>query len=159
MNVRLITVTAMIATLCAIGALVKLPVGIGSAALDAVPALVSVAMLPPLFSGIAASIGHLVSALSIGMPFGPFHALIAVEMFGILWVFAILHQKGWLKWKWLFFVLANGVIAPLPFYFLISPEFFYGAVPSLLLASCLNAGIAFLVEPVVKRLYKGVVVK
>ena len=44
MNVRLITVTAMIATLCAIGALVKLPVGIGSAALDVVPALVSVAI-------------------------------------------------------------------------------------------------------------------
>ncbi|MGB5945816.1 ECF transporter S component [Paenisporosarcina sp.] len=159
MNVRLITVTAMIATLCAIGALVKLPVGIGSAALDAVPALVSVAILPPVFSGIAASIGHLVSALSIGMPFGPFHALIAVEMFGILWVFAVLHQKGWGRWKWLFFVLANGVIAPLPFYFLISPAFFYGAVPSLFLASCINAGIAFLLEPVLKRFYKRVVVK
>ena len=159
MNVRLITVTAMIATLCAIGALVKLPVGIGSAALDAVPALVSVAILPPVFSGIAASIGHLVSALSIGMPFGPFHALIAVEMFGILWIFAVLHQKGWVKWKWLFFVLANCVIAPLPFYFLISPAFFYGAVPSLFLASCLNAGIALFLEPVVKRLYKRVVVK
>ena len=159
MNVRLITLTAMIATLCAIGALVKLPVGIGSAALDAVPALVSVAILPPVFSGIAASIGHLVSALSIGMPFGPFHALIAVEMFGVLWIFAALHQKGLHKWKWLFFVLANGVIAPLPFYFLISPAFFYGAVPSLFLASCINAGIAFLLEPVVKRFYKRVIVK
>lgn len=159
MNIRLLTVTAMIATLCAIGALVKLPVGIGSAALDAVPALVSVAFLPPVFSGIAASIGHLVSALSIGMPFGPFHALIAVEMFGILWFFAVLHQKGWVRVKWLFFILANGVIAPLPFYFLISPAFFYGALPSLLLASCLNACIAFLLEPVLKRLSNRVVVK
>ncbi|WP_342542178.1 ECF transporter S component [Paenisporosarcina sp. FSL H8-0542] len=159
MNVRLITVTAMVATLCAIGALVKLPVGIGSAALDAVPALVSIAILPPVFSGIAASVGHLVSALSIGMPLGPFHALIAVEMFGILWIFAVLHQKGWIRWKWLFFILANSVIAPLPFYFLISPAFFYGAVPSLLLASCLNAVIAFLLEPVMKRLFQRVVVK
>ncbi|EPD51189.1 hypothetical protein HMPREF1210_01786 [Paenisporosarcina sp. HGH0030] len=159
MNVRLITVTALIATLCAIGALFKLPVGIGSAALDAVPALVSIAILPPVFSGIAASVGHLVSALSIGMPLGPFHALIAVEMFGILWIFAVLHQKGWVRWKWLFFILANSVIAPLPFYFLISPAFFYGAVPSLLLASCLNAVIAFLLEPVMKRLFQRVVVK
>ena len=99
------------------------------------------------------------SALSIGMPFGPFHALIAVEMFGILWVFAVLHRKGWVRWKWLFFILANSVIAPLPFYFLISPAFFYGAVPSLLLASCLNAVIAFLLEPVMKRLFQRVVVK
>ena len=159
MNVRLITITAMIATLCAIGALVKLPVGIGSAALDAVPALVSVAILPPVFSGIAASIGHLVSALSIGMPFGPFHVLIAGEMLVIVWIFGVLHQKGLHKWKWLFFILANGVIAPVPFYFLISPAFFYVSVPSLLLASCVNAGIAFLLAPVVGRLYKRVISK
>ena len=159
MNVRLITITAMIATLCAIGALVKLPVGIGSAALDAVPALVSVAILPPVFSGIAASIGHLVSALTIGMPFGPFHMLIAGEMFVIVWIFGVLHKKGLHKWKWLFFVLANGVIAPLPFYLLISPAFFYASVPSLLLASCVNAGIAFLLAPVLGRIYKRVVSK
>jgi uncharacterized membrane protein len=159
MKVRLLTLTAMIATLCALGAFVKLPVGIGSVALDAVPALVSVAILPPIFSGIAASIGHLVSALSSGMPLGPFHVLIAIEMFGVLWIFSLLHQTGWVKMKWLFFVLSNGVIAPLPFYFLISPAFFYGAIPSLLLASCLNAGIAFLLAPIVGRHYKRVLVK
>ncbi|QBP42125.1 ECF transporter S component [Paenisporosarcina antarctica] len=158
MNVRLLTLTAMIATLCALGALVKLPVGIGTAALDAVPALVSVMFLPPVFSGIAALIGHLVSALSAGMPFGPFHVLIAAEMFVILWVFGLLHRTGKNMWKWIFFVLANGVLAPLPFYFLIGPAFFYVAVPSLLIASCLNAGIAIMLAPLVKRVYKRVVV-
>lgn len=159
MNVRLLTLTAMIATLCALGALVKLPVGIGTAALDAVPALVSVAILPPIFSGIAASIGHMVSALSAGMPFGPFHFFIAVEMFVILWVFALLHRAGKSIWKWVFFVLANSVLAPLPFYFLIGPAFFYTAAPSLFLASCLNAGISFLLAPMVERVYNRVVVK
>ena len=159
MKVRLLTLTAMIATLCALGALVKLPVGIGSAALDAVPALVSVAILPPLFSGLAATIGHLVSAFSSGMPLGPFHVLIAAEMFVILWMFATLHRNGKHVGKWIFFVLANGVIAPLPFYFLIAPAFFFTAVPSLFLAACLNAGISFLLIPLVERAHKKVVVK
>ncbi|WP_019412509.1 ECF transporter S component [Paenisporosarcina sp. TG20] len=159
MNVRLLTLTAMIATLCALGALIKIPVGIGSAALDVVPALVSVAILPPIFSGIAASIGHLVSSLSAGMPFGPFHIVIAAEMFIILWVFAILHRAGKTVWKWVFFVIANSVIAPLPFYFLIGSVFFFAAVPALFLASCINAGVAFLLAPMVERLYKRVVIK
>jgi len=159
MKVRLLTLTAMVATLSALGALVKLPVGIGSAALDAVPVLVSVAFVPPLFAGIAASIGHMVSALTIGMPFGPFHVLIAGEMFVILWVFGLLHRAGNKRWKWVFFVLANGVLAPMPFYFIIAPAFFYTAVPSLLIASCLNAGIAIVLAPMVERVYKRVVVK
>lgn len=159
MKLRLLTLTAMIATLCALGALVKIPVGIGTTALDSVPALVSVAILPPLFSGIAASIGHMVSALSAGMPLGPFHVLIAAEMLLILWVFALLHRAGKHRWKWVFFVFANSVLAPLPFYFLIGPAFFYTAVPSLLLASCLNAVISYMLEPIVKRVYKRVEVK
>ncbi|WP_075618400.1 ECF transporter S component [Paenisporosarcina indica] len=159
MNVRLLTLTAMIATLCALGALVKLPVGMGTAALDTVPALVSVVILPPLFSGIAATIGHLVSALSSGMPLGPFHVLIAAEMFVIVWIFANLHRNGKHVGKWIFFVLANGVVAPLPFYFLIAPAFFFTALPSLLLAACLNAGISFLLIPLVERVYKRVGVK
>lgn len=159
MKVRILTLTAMIATLCAIGALVKLPVGIGSAALDAVPALVSVAILPPLFSGMAASIGHIVSALSVGMPLGPFHVLIAAEMFVILWGFAMLHRSGKHVWKWIFFVLANGVVAPVPFYFLIAPAFFFAAVPPLFLASCINAGISIMLLPLLERAYKRVVVK
>lgn len=159
MNVRLLTLTAMIATLCALGALIKIPVGIGSAALDVVPALVSVAFLPPIFSGIAASIGHLVSSLSAGMPLGPFHIVIAVEMFMILWVFALLHRAGKTVWKWVFFVIANSVIAPLPFYFLIGSVFFFAAVPALFLASCINAGVAFLLAPIMERLYKKVVIK
>ena len=159
MNVRVLTLTAMVATLCAIGALIKLPVGVGTAALDALPALVSVAILPPLFSGIAAMIGHLVSSLSAGMPLGPFHLVIAGEMFVILWIFAKLHQAKKHIVKWIFFVFANSVLAPLPFYFLIDPVFFYAAVPSLFIASSINAGLAFLLAPIVERVHKKVVVK
>jgi uncharacterized membrane protein len=159
MKVRLMTATAMIAALCALGALIKLPVGIGSAALDTVPALVSVVFLPPVYSSIAASLGHLVSALSGGMPLGPFHMLIAIEMFVIVWGFALLHRTGKKIWKWVFFVLANSVLAPLPFYVLVSPAFFFASVPSLFLASCINAGIAFLSVPLLDRIYKRVAVK
>ena len=61
MKLRLLTLAAMFAALCAIGALIKIPVGIGSAALDTVPALISALFLPPMYAGAASLVGHLVS--------------------------------------------------------------------------------------------------
>ena len=58
MQLKRITLTALFAALCVIGGLIKIPSGIGSLALDTVPALVSAAFLPPVFSGIAAMLGH-----------------------------------------------------------------------------------------------------
>lgn len=159
MNVRLLTLTAMIATVCALGALVKIPVGISSAALDVVPALISVTFLPPILSGIAAMIGHIVSSLTAGMPLGPFHLVIALEMLVILGVFAKLHRAKRHVVKWIFFVIANSVLAPLPFYFLIGSVFYFAAVPALFLASCINAAFAFVLVPIVEQVYKRVVVK
>ena len=76
--------TALFAALCAVGGLIKIPSAIGSLALDTVPALVSAAFLPPVFSGIAAMLGHTASAMYAGFPLGPFHVLIALEMFVII---------------------------------------------------------------------------
>lgn len=156
MKLRLLTLAAMFAALCAIGAFVKIPVGIGSAALDTVPALVSAAFLPPVYAGAASLIGHLSSSLYAGFPFGPLHLLIAVEMFSILFVFTKLHQAGQHAWKWVFFVVANSVLATLPFYWIISPAFFINSLLGITIATLLNAGIAIMVSPVVERVMSRV---
>ncbi|SDN25160.1 Protein of unknown function [Psychrobacillus sp. OK028] len=149
MKLRLLTLAAMFAALSAIGAFIKIPVGIGSAALDTVPALIAASFLPPFYAGAASLIGHLSSSLYAGFPLGPLHIIIAAEMFIILFVYTKLHQAGHHVWKWVFFILANSVLATLPFYWIISPEFFVAALPAITLATFLNAAIALIVSPVV----------
>ncbi|WP_332646835.1 ECF transporter S component [Lysinibacillus sp. 54212] len=143
--------TGLIAALCAIGNFIKIPGPITTAALDSAPALLSVAFLPPLFSGLTAAIGHIATGLTAGMPLGPFHAVIALEMFFILYIFNILHRKGFSVLKWTFVIVANGIIAPMPFYFLVSPAFYFASVPSLTVATIINVIVAIIVLPVLQK--------
>lgn len=155
MQVKRLTVTAMFAALCAVGGLLIIPLGIGSTALDSAPALVSAAFLPPIYAGIVALLGHTASAMYSGFPLGPFHVLIALEMLIIVAVFARLHNAKRNVLKWAFFIIANGLLAPLPFYFLISPAFFIGALPSIFIATVANAGIAAIVIPALRNFTNG----
>lgn len=152
MRVNRLTLTAMFAAICAVGGLIKIPLGIGSTALDSTPALISAAFLPPMYSGVVALLGHVASALYAGFPLGPFHVIIALEMFVIVLVFARLHKANRNVIKWVFFIIANGVLAPLPFYFLISPAFFVGALPSIFIATVFNASIAMMAMPFLERI-------
>lgn len=150
-NSKQLTLAAMFAALCAIGGLFKIPLGMTSTALDSTPALVSAVFLPPMIAGIVAFIGHIVSALSGGFPLGPFHLLIAGEMLLVIYIFTRLHQANFRIAKWLFFIIANGLLAPLPFYLLISPAFFIGAVPGIFIATIFNAVIAAIILPFLKN--------
>lgn len=154
-KLQLIVLTALISALCAVGGFIKVPIpgSVSTAALDSAPAFISVAFLPPLFSGFAGLIGHFATALTSGFPLGPFHILIAVEMFIIVYIFNILHQKGNKILKWVFLIVANGILSPLPFYFIISPEFYISSLPVLLFASVLNALIAYIVIPVILNVF------
>lgn len=148
----------MVIALCAIGALIKIPVFATSAALDAAPAFISAVFLPPLFAGIAGSVGHVVTALTSGMPLGPFHIIIAIMMFIVVWGFSYLHtnNRHVLKWVWAF--ISNAIISPLPFYFLISPAFYIAAVPGLMLATAINLALAAALMPALQKVFarKGV---
>ncbi|MBT2583023.1 ECF transporter S component [Planococcus sp. ISL-109] len=154
MKTQQIALAALFISLSAIGGMVKIPLGIASIALDAMPALVAALFLAAPLAGFIAAAGHLLSAMFGGMPLGPFHLLIAAEMFAIVWLFAKLHQGGkvWLKWG--VFIIGNGILAALPFYFLLSPAFFYASVPGLLLAASINAAVAALVSPFVVQVAK-----
>ncbi|SEJ65132.1 Protein of unknown function [Bhargavaea ginsengi] len=148
---RLLVMTALVSAMCAIGALVKIPMGIGSAALDSAPALLSAAFLPPAAAGTAAMIGHLISAITGGSPLGPLHLLIAVEMFVVTGGFAWLHHRGRDLLKWGYFLVGNGVVAVLPFYWLVTPAFFWTAIIAVPAASIVNAIVAGATMPIVRK--------
>ncbi|MEO4052339.1 ECF transporter S component [Solibacillus sp. CAU 1738] len=153
-KLRYLLLAALISAICVIGSFIKVPGFITTAALDSAPAFLSVFFLPPLYAGAVGTIGHLATALTSGMPLGPFHLLIAVEMFVIVFIFAKLHQHNF-KWtKWPFLILANGILSPLPFYFLISPAFYLGALPSLFVATVINVVIVMACVPVISRVKK-----
>lgn len=156
-KLRLLILTALIAAICVIGSMVKVPVGvITTAALDSAPAFISAVFLPPVFAGAAGAIGHITSGLTSGFPLGIFHVLIAIEMFMIVAIFAWMHQKGFHLLKWIFAIVANGILSPLPFYFLISPAFYFGSLLGLVVASVVNLVIAAMVMPVLKSVVNRV---
>ena len=149
-KLRLMVLTALIAAICVIGSFIKVPGPITTAALDSAPAFISAVFLPPLFAGVAGALGHIATGLTSGMPLGIFHVLIAVEMFFIIYIFTVLHRNGFHMSKWIFAIIANGVIAPLPFYFLISAEFYMASIVTLSIATIINVIVAMLVMPVLK---------
>lgn len=150
-----LTLTAMVAAICAIGAVIKVPSFVATAALDSAPAFLSVVFLSPILAGVAGMIGHVISALTLGFPFGPLHIIIAVEMFIVVWIFGIMHKKGLYFWKWPVAIVLNGIIAPLPFYFIISPAFYWGSLASLSMATVINLVIVAVMMPIISKVFMG----
>lgn len=148
-----LTLTAMVAAICAVGAVIKIPSFVSTAALDSAPAFLSVAFLSPILAGVAGLIGHFITALTSGFPLGPLHLIIAVEMFIVVWIFGVMHKKGMHFWKWPVALILNGVIAPLPFYFIISPAFFWGSLASIFMATVINLMIVAVVMPILSKVF------
>ncbi|RNF40046.1 ECF transporter S component [Planococcus salinus] len=156
MSTKKLAVSALFISLTAVGGMFKLPLGITSIAFDSLPALLAVLFLPASSVGLIAAFGHFISALLGGFPLGPLHAVIALEMWLILWAFAKLHLGGRHILKWLVFVIGNGILAAIPFYFLLSAAFFIAAVPGLLIAAVLNAAVAGVAMPFMIKIGKKV---
>ncbi|MGR6905272.1 ECF transporter S component [Lysinibacillus sp. BSL11] len=152
-KLRKLVLTAMVAAICAVGAMIKVPTFISTAALDSAPAFLGVVFLSPILAGIAGLIGHFITALTSGFPLGPLHIIIAVEMLSVVWVFGVMHKKGMHFWKWPVALVLNGIVAPLPFYFIISPAFFWGALGSILMATVINLIIVAVVMPILSKVF------
>lgn len=149
MNMALI---ALLVALTAIGAAIKIPAIIGSVGLDAFPAVLAAAILGGPSGAMVGGLGHLLSALIGGMPMGPLHVIVAVEMAILAYVFAVFYRKG-MKWQaGVGFILGNSFIAPLPFMLLINVAFYWAIVPSLLIGSVINTALALILIPRLARL-------
>ncbi|MGN4127915.1 ECF transporter S component [Lysinibacillus sphaericus] len=148
-----LSLTAMVAAICAVGAVIKIPSFVSTAALDAAPAFLSVVFLSPALAGVAGLVGHFITALTSGFPLGPLHIIIAVEMFIVVWVFGVMHKKGLHFWKWPVALLLNGIVSPIPFYFIISPAFYWGALASIFMATVINLVIVAVVMPILSKVF------
>lgn len=154
MNIKKISLISLFIALSIAGAAIKIPAIISSVALDMVPAIVASVVLGGIPGMIIAFLGHLLSAFIGGMPLGPFHFVIAVEMAFLIWMYSFFYQKA----KWLagfLFVFGNTVVAPLPFLFLMGSGFYIGMLPSLLIGSLLNVVLALVLTPRLLFLFNG----
>lgn len=147
MTSRMLSLLALFSALSAVGAAIKIPAIVGSVAFDVFPALIAAALLGGGAGAIVGVLGHLLSALIAGFPLGPMHALIAIEMAILVWMFALVFKKGKKTTASIMFILANAFIAPLPFIFLMNPAFYLAIVPSLIIGSIINTGIALVAIP------------
>ena len=142
MNIKKISLISLFIALSVAGASIKIPAIVSSVALDMVPALLAGVILGGGPGALIALLGHLLSAFIGGMPLGPFHFMIAVEMALLVWLFAIVYRKGKRVMASILFVLGNTFVAPLPFLFLMGSGFYIGMIPSLLIGSVLNIVIS-----------------
>lgn len=142
-----ISLLALFIALSVVGASIKIPAIVGSVALDVFPALLAGAILGGGLGAIVGAAGHLVSALIGGMPLGPMHFLIALEMAVLVYLFGVYFSLGKKFRASFLFVIGNAIIAPIPFLFLMGTGFYMAIVPSLLMASLLNACIALFAIP------------
>ncbi|ARI78553.1 ECF transporter S component [Halobacillus mangrovi] len=145
---------ALFVSLSAVGGFIKIPLGLGSIALDAAPALAASIILGPLGGAVVGGLGHFLSALTGGFPLGPFHLFIAGEMALLYAIFYYLYSIQ----KWIgsiFFWFGNSLLLPLPFYFLMSAAFYYTLVPALLIGSVINLILFMVVVPKLSMLIRS----
>lgn len=147
MNARKISMISIFIALSVVGAMCKLPSPIGSVALDSFPALLASVILGPITGAVVAGLGHILSALIGGMPLGPFHFLIMVEMAVLVWMFGVLYGHDKKISAFFLFFLGNAFILGLPFAFLINAKFYMMMVPSLTAATALNVILSILLIP------------
>lgn len=155
MNTKKISLISLFLALSVAGASIKIPAIVSSVALDMVPALLAGVIFGGGPGAFIAFLGHLLSAFIGGMPLGPFHFVIAVEMALLVWLFAILYRKGKRMLASTLFVLGNTFAAPLPFLFLMGTGFYIGMIPSLLIGSLFNVVLALLLAPRLSSFFAG----
>ncbi|MDE3840698.1 ECF transporter S component [Bacillus methanolicus] len=144
---RKIVLAALFTALSVVGASIKIPAVIGSIALDSFPALLASVLLGNGAGAVIAASGHILSALLGGMPLGPLHFLVALEMAVLVWIFGNIYRTGSKKMAGFIFLFSNAFLAPLPFLFIMGKEFFFAILPSLFIGSLFNLAAALLMAP------------
>ena len=151
---------AMFIALSAVGAAIKIPSIVGSLALDSFPALIAGVLLGPIYGGIVAGLGTLISAIISGMQLlGPLHFIVVLEMFILVWMFSTLYIGGQKMGAITLFLVGNALIAPLPFMFIISTSFYIAVLPSLIITTVINLVIAVILMPKLVPILKKMIFK
>ncbi|KMY53047.1 membrane protein [Bacillus sp. FJAT-27231] len=154
MRIKRISWLALFTALSVVGGMIKVPAILASVALDSFPALLAAGFLGAGPGALVAAFGHLLSALTGGMPMGPFHFLIAAEMAGAVWLFAKIYHSHKRIAAIITFIVLNGFVLPVPFVFAMGWEFYVTIVPSLVVASVLNSVLAWAALPRLQTLFE-----
>jgi len=147
MSTKRLSLLALFIALSVIGASIKIPAVVGSIALDFFPALIAAVFLGRSTGAMVAGFGHFLSALIVGMPLGPMHIIIALEMAAIVWIFQMIYENRKPKLAGLFAVVSNTLIAPIPMLFLLGIGFYVALLPSLFIGATVNTVAALLLIP------------
>lgn len=147
MQGKKLALIGMFIALSVVGAAIKIPSMVGSVALDAAPALISAVILGSVPGALIAGSGHLLSALFGGMPLGPLHLIVALEMAGLAWLFGRLYTSEKRIMATTLFIIGNAIVAPLPFILFLGLGFYLAIMPSLFIGSVLNLVIAVIILP------------
>lgn len=159
MTSRTISTLAIFIALSVVGAFIKVPSPVGSVALDSFPALLAAIVLGPIAGGIVAGLGHIVSAIIGGMPLGPYHFFIMIEMFVFVWLFGFLFKKRLRVVAYIVFFVSNSFMMAIPFAFIMGLAFYIELVPSLTIATTLNVVMAMLLAPKLAPILKKMIFK
>jgi uncharacterized membrane protein len=146
-NLKTLVLLSLFLAFSAIGGMVKIPAIIGTIALDSMPALLIASLYNGRKGALVAGGGHLLSSLYAGFPLGPLHVFIAVEMALFVWLFGYVFSKGKRVLAAILFLIGNGIMAAVPFIFILSSSFYIAIVPSLLIGSFINLTIAHFLYP------------
>lgn len=143
---RRIARLAILIALSAVGALIKIPSPVGTVAFDSAPAFLAAIAFTGYEGMIVAAVGHLLSALTMGMPLGVVvHLVIAVTMALAVGI------TGWLARRvnlWVGVVVglaANAVLSPLALVPMFGWGFLAAMVVPLLVGAALNIAVAVVV--------------
>ncbi len=147
MKTKQLTMLIVFISLSTVGSFIKIIPSMGSLAFDSMPALVAAVFLGPVFGAVVGAIGHLISAFIGGMPLGVWHVLIAMEIAVCVFLFGVLYLKGLKKIAIAVFFISNGILALLPFMWIVSPAFVWSILVGVMMSAAMNVGLASILIP------------
>lgn len=91
-NVQILTRSAVLVALSAVGAMIKIQ---GSIALDSMPGFFAALYINPMAGAVVAALGHLLTAFSSGFPLSlPMHLMLMFVMGAIAYIFGKIATKN-----------------------------------------------------------------
>lgn len=136
---------ALLISLSAVGAMIKLPSITGTPAFDSAPGYFAAAVFGMAEGAIVGAFGHLLTAMTAGFPLGiPMHLFIAAQMAIYVGAFGWVLNKTNIYLAVPVGIFLNGVVAPAVMIPILGKGFFMAMVLPLLIASALNIIIAAL---------------
>lgn len=150
-NTRKLTIVALFIALSVVGAYIKIPSPSGTVALDAVPGYVASIYLGLTSGSIVGAIGHLISAATVGFPFGlPVHLIVALTMVIAMFAYGRIYKKNKIV-ACIIAVLINVPIGLIPFGLMMGWSFYMMMLPSLTIAATVNVILATIILKYIKK--------